>query len=167
MRPNLRSLHASQHRLHDKDSRAEMKLRQIVQILLFHVGEKIWPNDAGVMDYGADGKSFGDVCGGSFGGARIDQINLNRVKQLMRPVRRPARQRHDLITGIKHLPTNRSANAGTTAGDNGDRAFAHFESHMKSWMLRKAASQLTRSTRFNLIFNSPPIVASVWVAHAA
>ena len=59
-----------------------MKLRQIVQILLLHVGEEIWPNDAGVVDYGADGELPGDVGGGCFGRARIGKIDLDRVQRL-------------------------------------------------------------------------------------
>ncbi len=39
--------------------------------------------------------------------------------------------------------------------------------HMKSWMLRKAASQLTKSTHFNLILSLPSTIVSVWVAQAA
>src|SRR5205823_1559042 len=43
----------------------------------------------------------------------------------------------------------------------------HRPRHMKSWILPKAASQLTRSTRLSLILSLPSTMANVWVAQAA
>src|SRR5262245_51717219 len=55
--------------------------------------------------------------------------------------------------------------------DAGNRALIglslHRPSHMNSWILPKAASQLTRSTRLSVILSLPSTTANVWVAQAA
>ena len=55
--------------------------------------------------------------------------------------------------------------------DAGNRALIglslHRCGHMNSWILPKAASQLTRSTRLSLILSFPSTRANVWVAQAA
>ena len=105
--------------------RAEVKLRQIVQVLLPHVGEQGWPDDACVVDDGGDGKLLGDVGRGLFGGAGISQIDFDGMQRRVRPVGHAARQRHDVMAGSIMLPADRGANASAAAGDDGDRAFAH------------------------------------------
>ena len=130
--PELPLPHARQHRLHNENRRAEVKLREIVQILLTHVGEEIGPDHSGIMDHSADGVLFGDAFGGLFGRSGVGEVDLDRVQRRVRPIRPAPRQRYDLITGIEHSPANRCANAGATAGDDGDLAFAHPVAHMKS-----------------------------------
>ena len=56
-----------------------MKLSEVAQILLAHIGQKIGPDDARIVHHRRNGETLRELGRHLRGRLRIDQIDLDRV----------------------------------------------------------------------------------------
>ena len=89
------------------------------------IGQKIGPDDAGIVHHDRDRKAPREIRRRLFRRLGIDQIDLDRMQRRVRPIGLAAGNRNYLTAGIDHLPADRCADTGAAAGVDGNRSLPH------------------------------------------